>query len=264
MDTNFSEYDLIIVNSSGGKDSLCALYETCRIAKLQSFPLEKIVVSHQDLGDMEWAETKELVCRQAKVFGLETHVSKRRDKDGYEESLLEYVERRGKWPSSKQRFCTSDFKRGPGARVVTNLTKGLGKCKVLQVFGFRSEESPSRAKKEIYKLNDNLSTQKRQVFDWLPIHDWTTQNVWQVIKNNNLPYHKAYDLGMPRLSCVFCIFSPKDALVVAGKHNPELLDRYVEVEKKIGHSFRDGFSISTVKDLIDSGYVPQKISNWIM
>lgn len=30
------------------------------------------------------------------------------------------------------------------------------------------------------------------------------------------------DLGMPRLSCCFCIFSPRSALLLAGKHNPGL------------------------------------------
>ena len=53
-----------------------------------------------------------------------------------------------------------------------------------------------------------------------------------------MDYHHAYDLGMPRLSCVFCIFAPESALLVAGKHNPDLLKQYVAVEEKIGHSFK--------------------------
>jgi hypothetical protein len=43
---------------------------------------------------------------------------------------------------------------------------------------------------------------------------------------------------MPRLSCCFCIFSPRSALLLAAKHNPELLAQYVAVEKQIGHRFR--------------------------
>lgn len=265
MKINLNNYDLIIVNSSGGKDSSCALFEVCQIADLQSFPKDKIIISHQCLGDMEWKGTKELVLQQAEFFGIKNvHISKRRNSIAYEENLLEYIERRGKFPSNKQRFCTSDFKRAPGQRVVTSCCKNLGDCKVLYVFGFRSEESPSRAKKEPFVLNESLSTQKRKLFDWLPIHDWTTKQVWDTIKQHNIPYHFAYDLGIPRLSCVFCIFSPKDALVLAGKHNPELLDRYVEVEKKIGHSFKSNLSLSTIKDLIESGYEPTKIENWTM
>lgn len=258
-----NEYNLIIINSSGGKDSSCAIWEVCRLAKEQNFPLEKIVISHQDLGEMEWDGTKELVEEQARHFGLEVYYSKRKDKNGKEENLLEYIERRGKFPSNKQRFCTSDFKRGPGATVVTRLTKGI-ECKVLYVFGFRAEESPARKKKETLKLNDKLTTKKRTVYDWLPIHDWTLKDVWQTIKQNNIPYHYAYDLGMPRLSCCLCIFSPFGALVVAGKANSALLDEYIRVENNIGHTFRDGFSIAEVKEAIEAGYEPEKIDDWRM
>lgn len=144
---NLQDYDIVIINSSGGKDSLCAIWEVCRLASAQDFSFDKIVVSHQDLGDMEWSGTKELVKKQADLFGLKTYYSKRRNKNGLEETLLDYVRNRGKWPSNKQRYCTSDFKRGPGARIVTALTKELKECKVLYVFGFRKDESPSRAKK---------------------------------------------------------------------------------------------------------------------
>ncbi len=264
MKVDLHEYDIVIINSSGGKDSLCALWEVCRLAEEQNYPTSKMVVSHQDLGAMEWKGTKELVKKQADLFWLETHYSKRRDKNGYEETLLEYVERRGKWPSNNQRYCTSDFKRGPGARVVTALTKGLGECKVLYVFGFRKDESPFRAKKESLNLNKQLTTKKRTVHDWLPIHDWSSEKVWSIINTYNLPYHHAYDLGMPRLSCCFCIFSPLDALVVAGKANPELLDKYIEVERKIDHTFKDGFAIESVRDAIDNNYEPESISDWVM
>lgn len=258
------KYDIIIINSSGGKDSLCALDEIMRLARDQNYPASQIAVSHQDLGDMEWKGAKELVIQQAELYGLETYISKRRDKDGYEENLLEYVERRGKWPSNKQRYCTSDFKRGPGARIVTMLTKELGKCNVLYVFGFRADESPSRRKKEVLKLNKQLTTKKRTVHDYLPIHHWSSERVWSTIKGKNLPYHPAYDLGMPRLSCCFCIFSPFDALVRAGKANPDLLDRYCATEKKIGHTFRDGFAIKEVMEAIDNDYEPKAISDWVM
>lgn len=236
----------------------------CRRAKKQNYPLEKIVVSHQDLGVVEWFGTKELVKKQANLFGLKTYYSTRRNKNGIEENLLEYAERRGKWPSSAQRWCTSDFKRGPGSRVVTMLTKHLKKSNVLYVFGFRRQESPSRKKKETLSINKGLTTKKRLVHVFNPILEMIEKTVWRIIKLFNLPYHFAYDLGMPRLSCCFCIYSPFEALVLAGWHNYELLEEYVRIEKKIRHSFNMLFFLSEVKDAIDRGYRPKKISNWIM
>lgn len=261
---NLHKYDIVIINSSGGKDSLCAVFEICRMADEQSYPRVNIVVSHQELGEAEWKGTKELAQKQSDLFGLKAYYSRRRNKAGYEETLLEYAERRGKWPANKQRYCTSDFKRGPGGRIVTQLTKELGECNVLYVFGFRKDESPSREKKEVLKLNKKLSTQKRTVQDYLPIHTWNTKQVWDTIKQNNLPYHPAYNLGMPRLSCCFCIFSPFDALVIAGKANPELLDKYIAVENKIKHTFQNGVSLSEVKAAINNNYNPSTVQDWVM
>lgn len=199
---DFKEFDLIVINSSGGKDSLAALWEVCRIAKEQNYPFSQMVVSHQDLGISEWEGTKELVHQQAAIWGLDVHVSKRRNKDGYEETLLEYVERRGMWPSSGQRYCTSDFKRDPGGRVVRGLTKGMDNCRVLHVLGFRAEESPARAKRPVVSVNKRLSTKTREVIDWLPIHDWSTKKVWEVIHGEGLPYHSAMTQGCH--ACLAC------------------------------------------------------------
>ena len=85
------------------------------------------------------------------------------------------------------------------------------------------------------------------------------------IRDNNLPYHYAYDLGMPRLSCCFCIFSPADALLLAGHHNPALLERYVEVEQKIKHSFKKDFDIQKIKEQMLYGHgAPDKVNDWRM
>ncbi len=255
-------YDLVIINSSGGKDSLASIYEIDRLAKLQVYPKSKIVVSHQDLGEAEWNGTTELARKQAEMFGYPFYVSKQRNMYGEELSIRTYAERKKKpaWPDSKNRWCTSDFKRGPGARIVTAITKDLGNknepANVLYVFGFRAQESASRRNKEVLSVNKKLTTQSRKVFDFLPIHDWTEQQVWDTIKGNGLPYHPAYDLGMPRLSCCFCIYANKDALVLAGKHNRELLDKYVATEEKIGHKFKSDLSLKEVRELIDQGYEP--------
>lgn len=97
------------------------------------------------------------------------------------------------------------------------------------------------------------STKHRQVFDWLPIHTWTLDQVWADIHESGVPYHPAYDLGMTRLSCRFCIFAPHSQLIVSGKANPELLAKYVAVEKEIGHTFKAKSSIVEIAEAIANG-----------
>jgi hypothetical protein len=64
-------------------------------------------------------------------------------------------------------------------------------------------------------------------------------------------HHPAYDLGMKRLSCVFCVFAPRKALLIAGEHNPELLNDYVAAEKRMGHTFRVDQSLVEIQNTLN-------------
>ena len=245
---NLHQYRIVVVNSSGGKDSIVAMKRMVEMAQEQGYPLDKIVVSHQDLGKVEWAGSRELVQEQADVYGLKVYYSKRRDKHGDNVDLLEHVRQRGMWPGNNSRYCTSDHKRGPGNRVLTMLSRDwTDQGMMLQVFGFRAQESTARAKKQVLTPNQRASSKKRLVFDYCPILDMTEDEVWSEIHEAGLPYPRAYDLGMPRYSCMFCVFAPEAALVIAGRENPDLLQEYVDVEEEIGHTFRKELSLKEVQ-----------------
>ncbi|MFQ5627883.1 MAG: phosphoadenosine phosphosulfate reductase family protein [bacterium] len=266
----FENFHFIVVNSSAGKDSQTALRQTVLLSSEHSFDRRNICVSHQDLGRMEWPGTKELAYKQAGFYGIEFIVSKYRTKHGKHLELLDYVKKRCKWPSAKNRYCTSDFKRTPGGRILTMKGReakqdGI-KCPViLNVYGFRAEESPARARKPKFTQNKRFSNKSRLVFDWLPIHHWTENEVWTDIHESGVPYHPAYDLGMPRLSCSFCIFAPRAALICAGHARQEMLTEYVKVEDQIGHSFRQELSLSDILKAVQNGEKPKNMNgNWNM
>jgi hypothetical protein len=65
------------------------------------------------------------------------------------------------------------------------------------------------------------------------------------------------------LGC-FCIFSPRSALLLAGKHSPELLAEYVAVEKQIGHRFRKELSLAEVQDAVEKGEQAGQVMDWRM
>ncbi len=171
--------------------------------------------------------------------------------------LLEQVEARGMWPSPQQRYCTSDQKRGQVQRLYTALTTTSGesrRVRILSCQGMRAEESPSRSKRPPFEQDKRASNGRKLVENWLPIHTWKVADVWARIKAGRTAdlIHPAYGLGMPRLSCCFCIFAPKAALVLAGKHNRELLAEYVRVEGKIGHRFRVDLSLAEVQAAVEA------------
>lgn len=233
-----TEYDLIVVWSSGGKDSQEALREAVVWATMLGV-LDRVVVAHNDMGDMEFPGTLDLARRQAAHYGLPFYVVTRSD----EMDLLDGIAKRGMFPSSKARYCTSDWKRGPGRTLLTRLVRelALGRpAKVLQVYGFRAAESSSRAAKVPFAYNKPASGEGtvRQVDDWFPIHHRSDEEVWAGIHASGVPYHWAYARGMRRLSCSFCVLATEGDLLLAARLRPRLFRRYVGVEESTGHAFQ--------------------------
>lgn len=247
-------YDVILVNTSAGKDSQCAMHRTVELAREQGV-MDRVRVVHCDLGRVEWEGVKDLAVRQAAAYGLGCRVVSRDKGD-----LLDQVEHeRGKWPAiGIAQFCTSDHKTSQAAKYVTELVgdvraaKGFArrsnKChvRVLQVLGLRAQESKRRAEKEPFYTDTRHSNNSKTEDVWLPIFDWTTEQVWSCIRGNELEPHPAYGLGMTRLSCCFCVLASLNDLRVSGRANKELLREYVQVERRVGHTFKNGWAIESL------------------
>lgn len=272
-----ASYHWIVINSSAGKDSQAMMDYVTELARAQGVE-DRIIVVHADLGRVEWKGTKELFERQAAHYGHQTVIVSRMGKvcpgrgksrhfrplDGRENALtyeegevygdiLDYVARRGKWPSPTNRWCTADFKTAPVRQLLTALAKqtredtGIKQPRILNCLGMRGDESPKRKGMAPFELEKQATSGAKHVDRWLPIHDWTVEQVWERIRASGVEHHEAYDKGMPRLSCCFCIMANKSALLVAGKNNPELLADYVAVERLTGHKFTQKFSIESIQ-----------------
>jgi len=254
---DFKSYDLIVINTSAGKDSQAMMDHVVALVRAAGQE-HKLVAVHCDLGRVEWAGTRELAEEQAKHYGLRLEVVSRA------QDLLSQVEKRGMWPSSTARYCTSDHKRAQVYKLFTRLvaevqtTVGKRQVRILNCMGLRAEESSARAQKPVFAFDKMASNGKRHVDTWLPIHNWIEARVWDVIRRSGVRHHVAYDLGMPRLSCVFCIFAPKDALVIAGHHNAALLAEYVRVERAIDHTFRTDTTLVQIQAAVAAGVMPER------
>ena len=69
---------------------------------------------------------------------------------------------------------------------------------------------------------------------------------WERIAAAGTRLHEAYTAGMSRLSCRFCVLSSRADLVCSARLNPDLADRYAEVERRIGHRFRTDLTMADV------------------
>lgn len=214
---------IFVINHSGGKDSQ-AMTSFLR----RHVPAAQLVVIHAILPEVEWDGVEEHV--RATTVGLPVHTCQSR------RTLLQMVEERGMFPSPSKRQCTSDLKRGPIEKTIRHLLDGNGLPVKLIVncMGMRAEESPKRSKLQGVKFSERNSKAGREWHEWLPIHDWTVEEVFSEILAAGQKAHWAYYEGMSRLSCCFCIMSNKEDLTTAARLNPVLYARYVGLERFTG------------------------------
>lgn len=217
---------LFVVNHSGGKDSQAMLIKIRALV-----PVERILVIHATLPGVEWEGTEEHVYKTSHGLDVITVQAGK--------TFFEMVKHRGMWPSPQYRQCTSDLKRGPIEKGIRGYIKANPQFNglVVNCMGLRAEESSSRAKAETFKLNKRNSKAGREWYDWLPIHSMLIGEVFQTIADAGQIAHWAYEAGMSRLSCCFCIMSSRSDLITAAKLNPGLYQQYVNLEKKIDHTF---------------------------
>lgn len=214
---------LFVLSHSAGKDS-----QAMAIVVRRLVPDSQILVVHAHLGDVEWEGVIPHI--EATCTGLPLVLAHAAS------TFWDMVDRRGMFPSPSNRQCTSDLKRGPIEREVRRYLAahpefgGL----VVMCMGMRAQESTGRAKLETFKLSVKNSKAGREWYDWLPIHDLTQRDVFAVIADAGQEPHWAYQAGMTRLSCCFCIMASTADLTTAAKLNPELYSRYVAKEVELG------------------------------
>ena len=142
-------------------------------------PRNQIIVFHAPLGEVEWSKTiahiEYTIPPSMPLILAHTASGK---------TLLERVEERGLWPGVCQRYCTGDLKRTPIERELRRYLKAHPRFqgRLINAMGLRRDESRDRARRKPWRRNERMSVAGREVFDWLPVFDLTTER--------RLPHHR--------------------------------------------------------------------------
>jgi 3'-phosphoadenosine 5'-phosphosulfate sulfotransferase (PAPS reductase)/FAD synthetase len=222
---------LFVINSSGGKDSQAM---TIRLARI--IPRELLVIVHAHLPRVEWEGSVEHIEKYAD--GIPVYVTTAVTKDGEQNDFLKMVNRRGMFPDAQRRQCTSDLKRGPIDREIRRIAKERGASIVVSCQGMRAQESNTRAKLEVLKVNKRNTIDGRLWFDYLPIHTKTVRWVFEQIRDSGQKPFWTYAEGMTRKSCKFCIMASAHDLKIAARLDPALAAEYMETEERLGHTLQ--------------------------
>ncbi len=233
-DVDVSGYDWIVISSSGGKDSQAQLHKVATLAR-EAGVLDRVVVVHADLGEVEWPGTKALAAEQAEHYGLRFEVVSRigtvsdgRFRSPNVSPLYAAGELRGDLIdqachraaqlvargdtttpaiySRDNRYCTADAKVGPITNLFTELVEEWRSARGLSPKGRKGQvcrlldcqglrAEESKRREQKPDFVVRKSNGRVHIDSWLPIKWWVESEVWDTIAESGARYHWAYDLG---------------------------------------------------------------------
>jgi 3'-phosphoadenosine 5'-phosphosulfate sulfotransferase (PAPS reductase)/FAD synthetase len=153
------------------------------------------------------------------------------------------------FPSSGQRQCTSDLKRGPIQVFMRHLPEKI----LINCTGIRAAESRNRAKANPWTYDEGMSKAGRKVWNWMPIFNESLQDVIHWHWRSGTPLHPVYvpeyhcdgTTGgyLRRLSCRVCIFSTDSDIRAIHEKDREAFDAIAQLEAKTGYTLKNGKSL---------------------
>lgn len=150
---------------------------------------------------------------------------------------------KGRFPSTKARFCTDELKRNP---IIEQVYLPLmdGENMLLSWQGVRADESPARRYlPECDEVGGGL-------FNYRPILKWTVDSVFEAHRAAGIKPNPLYLQGCNRVGCMPCIMCAKDELRQIAARWPEEVDRVREWERLVSIASKRGAAtfFATVTD----------------
>lgn len=133
-------------------------------------------------------------------------------------------------PLGRQRYCTDELKIDVAFNQVVEPLLDIGD-EVIQWSGVRGQESEKRAS---YKEFDVDERGDGYLWNFLPIHKWSHQDVFALHKYFGVETNPLYKMGMGRVGCMPCILVNKEELHEISLRFPEEIERIKEWELRVG------------------------------
>lgn len=155
---------------------------------------------------------------------------------------------KGRFPSTKARFCSEELKRNPIIEQVQMPLLEAGDD-IMSWQGVRADESPSRANLPERDLVGG-GKEGGELWNFRPILKWTVEDVFAMHRKHGIEPNPLYKQGMGRVGCMPCIHARKDELLEIARRFPDEVARLAEWEKIVSEASKRGSSTFFAADTI--------------
>lgn len=148
---------------------------------------------------------------------------------------------KGRFPSTKARFCSEELKRNPIIEQVQKPIMQAGDS-VISWQGVRADESLARRhliENEFKLLDDSNGA---ELWNYRPILKWTVEDVFAMHKKHGIKPNPLYQQGMGRVGCMPCIHARKNELLEISRRFPEEVARIAEWEAIVAKASKQGLA----------------------
>ncbi|MEK3784728.1 phosphoadenosine phosphosulfate reductase family protein [Paenibacillus sp. FSL R5-0810] len=140
---------------------------------------------------------------------------------------------KGRFPSTKRRFCTQELKIIPNLEQVYIPLLEAG-YQVISWQGVRAQESAARAK--LAEWEDTPEGYRI----YRPILKWTVEEVFEMHRRHGIKPNPLYTMGMGRVGCMPCINCGKQELFEIARRFPEQINRIAKWEETVKKASKRG------------------------
>lgn len=140
---------------------------------------------------------------------------------------------KGRFPSTKARFCSEELKRNPMIEQVMLPLLDDGSM-VLSWQGVRADESFAR------RFLPECDEVGGGLFNYRPILRWRVEDVFEAHRVMGIKPNPLYLQGMGRVGCMPCIHARKDELLEISKRFPQEVERVREWESLVAQASKRG------------------------
>lgn len=148
---------------------------------------------------------------------------------------------KGRFPSTKARFCSEELKRNPIIEQVQMPLLDAGH-EVISWQGVRADESPSRALLKERECVGSWPDSGGELWNYRPILKWTAAECFEMHRKHGVKHNPLYEQGMGRVGCMPCIHARKDELLAIAQRFPEEIERVAEWERIVMKASKRGGS----------------------